>query len=132
MAVFFVRFKAIDPNRGKPYFGNFEMAYNSVAEVVDALKANSPIVVKRYYAVHKGADRGVLQVERVEERTLSLEDVALVSLSRFTFDFMESNHEADLEEGHSSTSGPRPHAADQGAAADQENLPGPPPAHPAG
>jgi hypothetical protein len=87
MAVFFVRFKALDPARNKPYFANMEMPFDNVADALEALKSDSPLVVKRYFAVRKAGEPNTLIVQNVEERTLNLDDVAVLSLSRFNFDF---------------------------------------------
>ncbi|QIG76950.1 hypothetical protein EVC30_122 [Rhizobium phage RHph_Y1_11] len=87
MAVFFVRFKVLNPRNQKPYFGNFELPYENVADALHALERHTHIVATRYYAVHKPEDPSTLLVKKVEERTLTIEDIGLLSLSRYKFEF---------------------------------------------
>lgn len=87
MAVFFVRFKALDPVRGKPYFGNFELPYDTVQEALDALSQQEHIAATRFYANPKPGSPDILTVKRKEERSLSMTAIDIISLSRYKFEF---------------------------------------------
>jgi hypothetical protein len=83
MALFYIRFKKLDPFRGTPYFGNFRLPFNTVEEVLKHLKENDAISAIRLYATIDPQDPEALIVSREEERSVNRDAIDIVAISRF-------------------------------------------------